>query len=324
MNKKSFFVILSFIVAFIIGGLWLAAQPGQDQIEGMIDTNEIHVAARASGRLHALLAKEGDSVDVGQVLFVLKNKEVEAQLAATQASLLAAQAQLDKATNGLQHEDIASAKAAWRVQQAMQEQAALTARRMATLFQEGVISEQKRDEAATNAKVASASEDAARAQYKKAVNGTRQEDKAIVGAQFSQATEAEKAMLSLAEELRTPAPARGQITQRYANEGEVVAAGFPIFSMIRPDDFWVAFNLREDKLVGLTIGKEIIGKIPALNNQPIRFTISFINPQGDFATWRATRQSAGYDIKTFEVRARPNEQLPQLRPGMSVLFDWPQ
>ena len=44
-------------------------------------------------------------------------------------------------------------------------------------------------------------------------------------------------------------------------------------------------------------------------------------PAWQYATWRATRQSSGYDIKTFEVRARPTEKVNGLRPGMSVLVD---
>ena len=323
MKTKIVLPILLLIAIFIGVGLWLAAQPAKNQLEGMIDTNEIQVAARASGRLHSLLAKEGDLVEKGQALFVLSNKELEAQLAAAKAALQGAQAQLEKADNGLQREDVASAKSAWLAQQAGAEQAALTARRMNNLFHEGVISEQKRDEANASAKVANSAEASARSQYAKAVNGTRQEDKKIINAQLAQATEAEKSMTSLEEELRTPAPAQGQITQRFANEGEVVTAGFPIFSMIRPDDFWVSFNLKENQFSALSMGQEIVGEIPALNNKKLKFTVYFINPQGDFATWRATRQSEGYDIKAFEVRARPAEQLPQLRPGMTVLFDWP-
>ncbi|RZJ86871.1 MAG: HlyD family secretion protein, partial [Brevundimonas sp.] len=52
------------------------------------------------------------------------------------------------------------------------------------------------------------------------------------------------------------------------------------------------------------------------------FRVTAISPQGEFATWRSTRQSSGYDVRSFQVKARPVQPIQGLRPGMSVLFDW--
>ena len=60
--------------------------------------------------------------------------------------------------------------------------------------------------------------------------------------------------------------------------------------------------------------------MPALGRS-LKFRVYWINPRGDYAVWRATRQSSGYDIRTFEVRARPVEADPDLRPGMTVVVD---
>ena len=317
-------MILLAVAFFIAGGIWLAARPVPNQIEGMVDTNEIQVAARTNGRLETLMVREGDQVARGQILFVLTNRELEAQRAATQASLSGAQAVQEKVINGAQAEDIAATRSSWLAQKAVAEQAAVTAKRMNNLFAEGVVSAQKRDEANAHARASVAGEAAARAQYEKSVNGARIEDKKAVNAQVSQAAEAYKGVVSLEEELQARAPVSGQITKRFANEGEVIPPGFPVFSMIRLDDFWVSFNLREDNFSGLIMGQELVGSLPALNLQGVKFKVYFINPQGNFATWRATRLSDGYDVKAFEVRVRPVEPVPQLRPGMTVLFDWPQ
>ena len=321
--KNKILILSGCIVLFIAGGLYLAAKPAPDEIQGMIDTDEIQIAARVSGRLESLLVKEGDTVQKGQALFLLSNKELEAQLGAAKAALSGAEAQQEKANNGLQAEDITAAKAAWLAQKTVSEEALTTAARFNNLYAEGVVSAQKRDEVSARAKASAAAEVAARAQYEKSLKGVRDEDKKFIGAQVTQASEAQKAVASFEDELRTPAPADGEITKRFANEGEVVPPGFPIFSMIRLNDFWVSFNVKESQFSGLSMGQELIGKVPALNNKELKFKVYFISPQGDFATWRATRNSSGYDIKSFEIRAKPIDQAPELRPGMSVLFNWP-
>ena len=86
-------------------------------------------------------------------------------------------------------------------------------------------------------------------------------------------------------------------------------------------DIWVVFNIREDDFAGIKIGAVLEGSVPALGNKKVSFVIDTISPRGDYATWRATRQSSGYDVRTFEVRARPQAPVEGLRPGMSVLVE---
>lgn len=320
-------IILIGIAAVLAVGLWLSARPIPAQIQGMIDTDEIRVAAKAPGRLETLLAAEGDIVTAGQMLFTLSNAELEAKLREVSALETSIKALQTKAVKGAQTEDIASAKSVWQAQQATAEVAAKTSVRLHTLFNEGVISEQKRDETAATAAATSEAAQAAQKQYEKALAGTRVEDIAAINAQVAQAGAAVAAVKSMEEELKTAAPINGQITKRLANIGEVVPPGFPVFTMINPDDIWVSFYVRENQFSGMEIGKQVEGTVPALGGQKVAFKVHFINPQGAFATWRAVRQSEGYDVKTFEIRARPVDGSMtangKLRPGMSVLFDWP-
>ncbi|AWI10609.1 hemolysin secretion protein D [Ereboglobus luteus] len=321
-------ILLLGIAAILAVGIRLSSKPIPSQIQGMIDTDEIRVAAKAPGRLETVLAAEGDSVRAGQILFTLSNAELDAKLREVSALETSVKALQAKAEKGAQDEDIASARAVWQAHQAAADVAAKTAERLKRLFSEGVISEQKRDEAVANAAATAESAEAARKQYEKALAGTRVEDKAAVDAQVAQAGAAVAAVKSLEEELKTPAPIDGQITKRYANVGEIVPPGFPVFSMINPDDLWVSFNVRENQFSGMEIGKIVEGSVPALDGKRMQFKVYFISPQGAFATWRAVRQSEGYDVKTFEIRARPvsvaDSEKGKLRPGMSVLFDWPQ
>jgi HlyD family secretion protein len=318
------FIVLLLIIAAIAGGLWLISRPPPGQLQGMIDTDEIRVAAKAPGRVAEIKVREGDTVHAGQVLFALTNEELDARLAESRAGEVAAKAMQAKARNGAQREDIASARSAWLASQAQADVAAKTATRVSALYAEGVVSAQKRDEALAAARATAEASAAARAQYDKAVAGTRVEDREVAGAQVGVAAAAVGAVSAMTKELSAVAPMNGQVSKRFANVGEVVPPGFPVLSLIDPSDVWVSVNVREDQFSGLKIDRILTGKVPALDMKALQFKVYYIAPQGDFATWRATRQSSGYDIKTFEIRARPETSESGLRPGMSVLFDWPQ
>jgi HlyD family secretion protein len=88
-------------------------------------------------------------------------------------------------------------------------------------------------------------------------------------------------------------------------------------------DQWITVNLREDRLSALKVGDTLTAVIPALGSSRLQFTVYYISPLGAFATWRATRETGGFDVRTFEVRARPLRPIDGLRPGMSALIDWP-
>jgi HlyD family secretion protein len=105
--------------------------------------------------------------------------------------------------------------------------------------------------------------------------------------------------------------------------GELVPAGYPVFALVDIDRMWVSLNLLENQFGGIQLGRQLRGDIPALGLEAVRFDVYFISPAGDFATWRSTRQSSGYDVKSFEVRVRPLQRIDGFRPGMSVLFAWP-
>jgi len=78
-------------------------------------------------------------------------------------------------------------------------------------------------------------------------------------------------------------------------------------------------NVREDRLKRFAVGSEFDATLPALGSQTVRFKVYANSVLPDFATWRATRAGQGFDVRTFEVRARPLTAVPGARPGMSVL-----
>lgn len=311
------------VLIFVVVGLFLAARPAPPQVQGMVEAETFTVATKAPARVEKMLAAEGDRVTPGQLLAILSSPEIQARDQQAAAALQGAQAIQEMSRVGARAEDIRSLESIWRSAQAAATLAAQTARRAENLFAEGVISAQRRDEAVA-ARVASAAQsEAARQQYLKAVAGTRSEEKAVADAQVAAARAGVGETASLQAETRLTAPSAGEIAERFANPGELVLIGVPVFTVVDLDHAWVSFNLREDQFGGLKIGRTIRGDIPALNRKDVAFRVSFISPQGDFATWRATRQSRGYDVRSFEVHAKPVAPVEGLRPGMSVLFDWP-
>lgn len=311
------------VAVFVIIGLFLAARPAPAQVQGMIEAETFTVATKAPSRVERMLASEGDRVAAGQVLAELSSPEIAARDQQANAVLQGAQAVQDLSRLGARAEDVRSLEAVWRSTQAASQLAAQTARRAENLFAEGVISAQRRDEAVAARNASAAQSEAARQQYLKALAGTREQDKAIADSQVAVARAGVSEAASLQQETRLVAPASGEIAERFANPGELVLIGVPVFTIVDLNHAWVSFNLREDQFNGLKVGQTVRGDIPALNRKNVAFRIHFISPQGDFATWRATRQSRGYDVRSFEVRATPVGAVDGLRPGMSVLFDWP-
>ena len=70
---------------------------------------------------------------------------------------------------------------------------------------------------------------------------------------------------------------------------------------------------------GFCFTKTLEGFIPALN-KTAQFKIENIDAEGEFATIKTTRQTGGYDIRSFKLHLTPSTPIPDLKVGMSVLF----
>ena len=323
-NKRKLGIALALVLAIVVVvGLWLAWRHPAEQLQGMADADTVNVAAKITARLAELKVREGDRVKAGQVLFVLDSPEVAAKEEQAQGALEAASAVADKADAGARSEDIRAAQANWKRAEAGATLADATYQRVQNLFNEGVMTRQKRDEALAQARSSRELSNAARAQYDQALAGAREQDKRAAQGQVRQARGAVAEVDAAREEVNGRAPLAGEINKRMADVGELVPAGYPVFTLVDIDRMWVSVNLRESQMRGLKIGNRLRGQVPALNRD-VEFEVYFINPAGDYATWRATRQSSGYDVRSFEIRLRPVARVEGFRPGMSVLFAWPQ
>lgn len=293
--------------------------PPPEALQGQVEVRRVNVSAKLPGRLENVLVSEGEKVEVGQVIAVLSSPELEAKMAQVDATIDAAQAQESKANTGARDEEIRAARANWERAEAGARLAKTTYDRVNQLYSDGVVPAQKRDEAQAQFRASRMLADAARAQYDMARSGARSEDRDAAAALVRQAQGGRQELEAYLAETQVKSPIAGEVSSRIVEEGELVSPGLPIVIVADLDDAWVTFNVREDKLPGLTMGAKFTGNIPAMNGKDVELEISYLAPVGDFATWRSTRASGGYDLKTFEVRARPVQPVPGLRPGMSVV-----
>ena len=184
------------------------------------------------------------------------------------------------------------------------------------------MADQKRDEAYANWKGSQDAALAARAQYDMARVGARDEDKAASAAQARQVAGAVAEVEVARAETELRSPLAGEVAKVLARAGELVPQGVAAVTIVDLADQWVVLNVREDRLVRFAIGSEFDAHVPALGaGGQARFKVSYSAPLPDFATWRATRGGAGFDVRTFEVRARPLQPIAGARPGMSVLVN---
>ena len=305
------------IIVAIIGFLVLDRDP--DIIQGQVEVSEYRVSSKVPGRILELRVKEGDFVKVGDTLAILDAPEVRAKMEQAQSAQSAAAAMELKAQNGARKEQIQGAFSVLQQAKAGFEIAEKSYNRVQRLYDEGVMSAQKRDEAYANYKAMEAQMKAAQSQYDMAVNGARMEDKLAAAAQVGRAKGAVNEVNSYIHETVQIAQMEGEVSDIYPKVGELVGTGSPIMSISLMQDMWGTFNVREDQLNGMQVGTEFTAFVPAFNKD-VKMKVYYLKDQGSYAVWKATKANRQYDLKTFEVKARPVEKLEGLRPGMSLII----
>ncbi len=312
-------VLVALMVAAILQLQEFATKPKDKYLQGQMEARRVLVAGKVPGRIEKLLVHEGQTVKKNALVAVINSPEIEAKKMQAQGALGAAKAQANKAKNGARSEDVKALKAMAARAQDAANLAKNTYERVQKLYNEGVLPLQKRDEAETQMKASQGAADAARAQYEMALAGARDEDKEAAEALVKQAEGANAEVNAYLEETKIKSPIAGEVTLKVVEEGEVVGAGMPVIAVTDLKDAWAVFHLREDFLKNVTKGKTFVLPVPALN-AAVEMEVSYIAPVGDYATWKSSKESGGFDLKTFEVRLRPTVEVENLRPGMSVLF----
>ena len=313
------------LAVVIVIAVWLgyhfyrASRPAPPRIVGQIEAREYSVSSKLPGRIARVLVHRGDDVTALQTVFTLESPEVEAKLQQAEAGKAAAGALSRQAENGARPQEVRAAREQWLKAKAAAELLEKTFARIESLYKDGVLPEQKRDEVYTKWQAALHTETAAREMYEMAEEGARKEIRDAAKARENMAAAMVREVEAFADETTVRTYHSGEVSQVLLRAGELAPQGFPVVTIIDLPDAWAVFQIREDLLKHFQKGAEFEAQIPALGDKLYRFKVVYVGVMGDFATWRPTDTSTGFDMRSFEIEARPVDAIEGLRVGMSVV-----
>ena len=325
-NPKFIKSLISIVIIAIIvlTGIWFLTKPKTVVLQGRIEAKEIYLSAKIPTRINTLEVKEGASVKKGDLLATLESPEIMAKELQALALRDAANAQKNKATNGARVEEIRGAKSIYEKATAAANVMDKTYKRMQNLFNDGVISEQQRDEIFAKKEAAKKDQEAALSVYEMALKGARNEDVDAAKALVKQADGALTELEGYKNERNIIAPIDAEVLNFLPEEGELIGAGYPVVHLVDLTNSYAIINVKETSLFNFKKDAEFEATIPALNNKKVTFKIYYVAALGDYATWNATKATGDFDIRTFEIKASPISKETELRPGMSILIDYSQ
>jgi multidrug resistance efflux pump len=330
-------------VIFVISlTYYLASTPrsGDLVLIGTVDANQVIVSPQVAGRIARLLVDEGTKVKQGDLIAVLDPAELEAQARAAAATIdslrsqVAASSATSQATQGSTTGNVAGAQARLESARAQLLQAEATlqrvqsdSRRIIELAKSGVASDQERVQAETNLQAQQATVaalqkqvSAAEADLKTAIANTNQASaaKSAVLSMRSQMANAEALLKETEVRLgytKVYAPVSGTVSVRAAREGEVLAAGQPIVTIVDFGDTWVRVAIPETNADHIGFDETMRIRMPGGTETSGK--VFFKSPEADFATQRDVGRRKR-DIKTIVLKVRLANPNGAYVPGMTA------
>jgi HlyD family secretion protein len=342
MNARNrVFLILGLLT---VGSLiWYFAtvhRNGDLQLIGTVDANEVLVSAKISGRIQTLTVDEGTNVKAGQLIAVIESQDLQAARNAAEATAESQQFKLgetvetERQTRGETgsatvnaEAQLLSAKAALAQAQANYAHQQADTSRTVALAKDGIMSQQAKDDAATSLQASKAAVDAARDNVSAAQASLKQvrahELLTKVAARTVDSTrdEVENAR-ALAEQAKVElsysqvfAPVSGKVNVRAARQGEVVAAGAPIVTIMDLTQTWVYAPLPETQADAVQLGDSLNVVMPS--GAKIKGTVINKSAEADFATQRDV-SARKRDIKTVQLKLLIDNPEERFVPGMTA------
>src|SRR6202008_1288761 len=316
-------IIVGVVIAIIAGlSIWYLVRPVPLLVQGEADATRFDIAARVDGRVAEIPVVRGQDVAAGAVLVRIDNPETIAKNEQALAAKIVAEAQFANVNVGTRAEVIAARKAELERAQASVVLAQKTYDRISQLAEHGNAPIARLDQATDSLHEAQRNVDQAKSAYEQAVNGYTKEEHEIAEANVRKATADIAGVQSILDQMVFYAPVASQVYQRNVEPGEYVSPGVPLITLIDLSDMWIHFDLREDLVKSLKVGDQFDVRIPALDDRLVRVEVKLIATKGEYASWRATRASGDFDLRTFSIRAYPVQPVSELRPGMSAYLDW--
>ena len=316
-------IIVGIVAAIVVAlSVFYLLRPEPLLVQGEADATRLDIAARVDGRVKEISVERGQNVPAGRVLVRIDNPETVAKHGQMKAALAVADAQLTNVLAGTRVETIAARKAEMERAQAALVLAQKTFDRTRTLTEQGNSPQARLDQATDSLHESERAVDQAKSAYEQAVNGYTKEERTIARTSVEKANADVQSVQSIIDQLVVYAPVASQVYQRNVEPGEYVSPGVPLVTLIDLADVWIHFDLREDLVKNLKVGDRFDVHIPALDDRRVVVEVRLVATKGEYASWRATRASGDFDLRTFSIRAYPVQPVPELRPGMSAYLDW--
>lgn len=288
-------------------------------IQGIVECKTYVASSKIAGRIDTMFIKEGDWVERGQLLYRISTPELNAKLKQVEALQTEAKALNKQVDNGARKQQIEAARSMVNKAEAGTTLALATYERIERLYIKGVVARQQYDEAKANLEAMQANLLAAKAEYSLALSGATKEQKQMAAAKVNEAGAAVDEVNTYLRDANVYSPTEGRVSEIVSDIGELVGSGYPVVTILDLDNCWATFNIRESEMRDIVIGTDLDGYIPALDTKA-KFEVYYIASEADFATWTATRSRGGFDIRTFEIKARCMDKGIELLPGMSVII----
>lgn len=317
------------LAVLVVAILFLVRKSGDrenETIVGMIDATNVDVAAEFPGRLDSLYVKQGDTVQSGQLLGVLRTNEIDAIRAQAQAGIAAARGQLDLLEKGTRPELVQSASKLYQISQDQYDLFSKTNDRMQRLYNADVISGQEKDIFYFKYQASKKEMETARLNLEMLQKGVSPELIQSAKAIVEQAEQAYALTRALHDNTRIYAPANGVITGLVIHQGEIVAIGYPIMTIEKEHSKVLRFNVRQDRSSKLPLGATANVNVPGCEPDHFEVVVTSVSPSLDFANWVPTKDRGQFELRTFTIECRPGDRaaVKGLRSGMTAALQLPQ
>ena len=318
MKRILFIVIMAGLIAGLLYYLFTRdKKEGNDfiKVSGNIETTEVDVGFKISGRIVSLLLQEGDWVENGKILAKLDDEDLRHRFELAKATLNSAQAKLNKLLAGSRPEELREAEAALHQAQFDLENKQAHYERMKVLFEGHVIPKETLDNAEAVYKIAKATVQRATENYKLVKEGPRKEDIEDAKAQVEQA----RASLKLAETQLSytvlNSPLSGVVLVKSSEMGEVVNPGTSIITLADLENVWLKAYIPEIDLSKVKWGQEVIVTTDLRPKKEYKGKISFISSQAEF-TPKSIQTEKERVTSVYRIKVDIPNPDRELKPGM--------
>ncbi len=285
-TKRTRWIVIAVVILVLGGALafWLLRNHDKEdslRLYGNVDIREVQLAFRQPGRVIRMAFDEGDAVSAGARLAALDAQPYRDALAAAQAQVQVAQAELAKLRRGLRPQEITQAREALRQAQALAIEAERNFQRQSSLLASGASSQRTVDAARAARDQTTAGVEAAKAALSQASEGFRKEDIAAAEARLSAAQVAAAQATTALADTELVAPSDGTVIARVREPGSMVVSQSTVYSLSLDKPVYVRAYVGEPDLGRIAPGTTVHVKTDS-SDKVYRGQIGFISPRAEF------------------------------------------